>query len=423
MKVSIEDLSSVKKKIVVEIPSEDVKRAVDDEYKYLQKNANIHGFRKGKVPIEVIKRHYGEHIRTEVTSKLIDDSYPNIVIENKIQVAARPEIENIGEIKDGASLTYTAIVEVRPDVKIEGYKDIKIKKEDVPVSDKEIDDTINILRERHAVFKDIEGHNEAKDGHLVSVDFSGTIDDKPIDGADAKDYSFVIGSATLLKDLEDAVVGMKKSDARDVDVKFPEEYKNKEIAGKTGRFKVLLKDIKEKILPDLNDEFAKDADCENMEQLKERMKIDLARYKEKTEEERIRKEVMKELIDKNKFEIPRSLVEHYYRYLIAQAAERLKKGIISKEDMGLSVNEFNEKYTKLSEDLVRQDIIVDSIAKDEGLDVSGDEVDARIKELADSAKEPIQAFKAKIEEEGGLNYIKESLLENKVFDLILSGAK
>ena len=153
------------------------------------------------------------------------------------------------------------------------------------------------------------------------------------------------------------------------------------------------------------------------------MKADLIVYKEKREEERMRDEVMKELIDKNKFEIPRSLLEHYHRYLLTQVGERIKKGIMAKEDIGLSSQQIEERYAKMSEDLVRHDIIVDAIAKEHGLGVSDDEIDAKIRELADDAKEPFQKFKAALDEKGGLNYIKENLLENKVFDLILSGAK
>lgn len=423
MKVTIEDLSFIRKKILVEIPLENVKKAVDDEYKYLQKNTNIHGFRKGHIPRQILERHYKKDVEANVKTKLIDDSYPVLIKENEIPVVARPDIENTSEIKDGLPFTYTATVEVRPVLKIEGYKDIKVKGEDVSVSAEEIDDIINSMREKHAVFKDIEGEVGARDGHLVSVEFSGTMDDKPIEGAAAKNYSFVIGSGTLLKDLEDAFIGMKKGTERSVDVKFPETYKNKTIAGKTGNFKISLKEIKEKILPELNDEFAKDADYENMEQLREKVKADLLRYKTKGEEERIKKEIVTELIAKNKFEVPQSLVEHYYKYLIMQVYESLEKGLVFKEDMELSHEKFTAKYAKMAEDLVRQDIIVDSIAKEQGFAISDNELDDKIRELAEIAKEPFEALKSRMEKEERIEKIKEGLLEDKVFAMMLSNRR
>ncbi|MBI5892061.1 MAG: trigger factor [Deltaproteobacteria bacterium] len=422
MKISVEDLSSVKKKVVVEIPSEEVQKEIETAYKVFQNKANIQGFRKGKVPRQILEQHYGDHIKGEVTTKLIEDSYPNAVKEKGLKVTARPEIENISDIKQGQVFAYTAVIEVRPDVKVEGYKAIEIKKQDVSVSDNEIDEAVNILKERHANFKDMEGDEAAKDGNLVIIDFSGAVDDKPIKNGKADNYSLVLGSGSLLKEFEHGIVGMKKDEEKSINVKFPEDYMNKELAGKEGVFKVVLKGLKEKILPDLNDEFAKDMGCESLTQLKEKVKSDILKNKERDEKERLRNEIVKELIKKNVFETPKSLVEHYTQYLIGHAVDRFKKGMIAKDEIGLSPEQLKDRYAKTAEELVRRDIIIDAIAKEEGLNISDNEMDAKIKEIAEKTKEPITAFKAQMEKEGSLEYLKEGLLEDKVFDLIISSA-
>lgn len=423
MKVSIEDLSPVKKKVVVEIPFEEVQKEIETAYKVFQNKASIQGFRKGKVPRQILEKYYGDNIKEEVTTKLIEDSYPNAVKEKGLKVTARPEIENISDIKQGQPFAYTAVIEVRPDVKVEGYKAIEIKKEDVSVSDNEIDDAVNILRERHANFKDVEGDAAAKDGDLVIIDFSGAADDKPIKNGKADNYSLVIGSGSLLKEFEHGIVGMKKDEEKSINVKFPEDYMNKELAGKEGIFKVVLKGLKEKILPDLNDEFAKDMGCESLSQLKGKIKNDILKNKERAEKERLRNEIVKELIKKNIFETPKSLVEHYTQYLIGHAVDRFKKGMIAKDEIGLTPDELKERYAKTAEELVKRDIIIDAIAKLENLNISDNELDAKIKEIAEKTKEPIAVFKARMEKEGSLEYLKEGLLEDKVFDLIFSGAK
>ncbi|HBO84682.1 MAG: trigger factor [Deltaproteobacteria bacterium GWC2_42_11] len=423
MKVSIEDLSAVKKKVVVEIPPENVQKEVESAYKNLQKTASIPGFRKGKIPRDILEKYYGDHVKDDVTSKLIDDSYPSIIKEHKISVTSRPEISDISNIQASESFKYTAVVEVKPEIKVEGYKDIKIKKEEASATDKEIDDAMNLLKERHATFKDIEGDAAAKEGNLAVIDFTGSIDGNPIKNGMASNYSLVIGSGALLKEFEEGILGMKKDEERDINVNFPEDYANKELAGKLAAFRITLKGLKEKVLPDLNDDFAKDVDCETVEQLREKMKEDLKRHKESSENERARDEIIKELINRNTFEVPKSLVEHYNNYLIGHAVERFKKGMIDSGEVGLSAAQLKEKYAKMAEELVRRDIIIDAISRSENLTVLDSEIDSKVKEIAERRKESFSSMRERMEKEGEITYIKESLLEEKVFNLILSGTK
>lgn len=418
MKVTVEDISTVKKRLLVEIPPEEVSTVVEETYRRLQREVSIDGFRRGKVPRAILESRYKGYVEGEVVTKLIEESYPRVVKEQRVTPVARPEIE-VKDMKADQAFSYVATVEVRPEVKVEGYIGMEVKEGEVEVKEDEVERGIELLRERHARFKALEEDRGVRDGDLVVIDFEGTMEGIPIKTGKAVDHPLVVGTGVLLPEFERGLVGMKKGEERMVSVSFPSDYREKGLAGKVGQFKVLLKDIKERVLPPMDDEFAKDLEFEALEQLKARVRVNILKEKKMAERERVKREILKRLLEVNIFEVPQSLVETYLRHIVANLLERHgEEG--APLDVGLPPEGFRTRYTKMAEERVKGDIIIDSIARQEGIEVSQEELVSRVRELATERKVDQEVFEKRLKKEGVLDVMKEGLLEDKVFDFILS---
>ncbi len=419
MKVTVEDLSPVKKKIIVEFPPEDIEREMAAVYRDLGAKVSIDGFRKGKVPKGILESRYKDYALSEAASNLIENSYPSIVREKNLSPVSRPAVDVKEGIKQGEPFSYTATVEVRPSIKVEGYIGMDLKKEDVVVSEDEVLKALEILRERNAYFNETD--KSAVENDLVVMDFEGYLDGKPVANAKASEYAVVIGTNVIVPDLENALKGMKKGDGKEVKVRFPEDYKQKELSGKELIFNVKVKGVKEKVVPALDDEFAKDLKLDSIAQLKDKMREGIQKDKEGAERERLKKDILDRLIEKNSFDIPPALVAGYLQTFISQAMENIKRGRVKPEDaLDMTPEKLKEKYEKAAETRVRGEIILDAIAGQEGITVAVEELDAKIKELAASRYQRFEEFKKQLVEQGSDGILMAGMLEERVFDFIIS---
>lgn len=422
MKISVEDISPVKKKIVIEVPPEDIDREMNTAYMQLASEVRIDGFRKGKAPRAILESRYKDYVLSEVASKVIENSYPKVIQEKKLSPVSRPAIDVKEGIKQGHSFSYTATVEVRPEIKIEGYLGMELKKQEAQVSDDEIEKSMEHLRESNAYFNEVDRVAQEKD--MVVVDFQGFMDGRPMENSKASEYPVVIGANMLVPDLENALKGVKKGDEKDIEIKFPAGYDRKELAGKEAIFKIKVKTVKERVLPVLDDEFAKDLKLDNLAQLKDKIKEAIINQKKAEEKERLKKEILENLIKKNAFDTPPSLVAAYLHTFVSQATENIKKGKIKPEDAALMTPEkLNEKYLPVAEARVKEEMILDAVARQENIAVSEDEINVRIKEIAEEHHQKAEDIKKQLIKQGSDNLLAASMLEEKVFDFIIEKAK
>lgn len=422
MKVSMEDISPVKKRLIIEVPPEDVDRELDAAYRELAATVSIDGFRKGKVPKAVLESRYKEHVFGEVVSKVIENSYPRVIQEKSLNPVSRPDIEVKAGIERGRSFSYTATVEVRPSIKVEGYLGMELKKEAVTVNDDEMEKSMELLREGHAHFSEVERSAREKD--LVVIDFEGFIDGRPVDNAKASEYPAVIGTNALVPDIENALVGVSKGDEKEVNVRFPGDYKHKGLAGKEAVFKVKVKAVKERVVPALDDEFAKDLKLDSLAQLKDKVREALTHQKEAAEKERLKKEMLERLMEKNSFDTPPALVAGYLQSFVSQAMENMKKGRVKPEDAAeMTPEKLKEKYSAIAEMRVKEEMILDAVARQENITVSEDEINSRIKEMAEQRRQRFDELKRQLMEQGSDTVLMAGMLEEKVFDFILERAK
>jgi trigger factor len=422
MKSVVEEISPVKKKLNIEVEPDSVKREMDKAFKDVAKKAKIHGFRPGKAPMNIVEKHYGEEVRSEVRSRLISDSYLMAIRENKLSPVDMPQIENISALTKDSLLSYTATVEVRPNITLGVYDGLEVKETDLAVTEEELNQTLDRLREMYAQLEVVEGQTLAKD-HTAIIDFEGFLDGKSIEGAKAVDHVLAIGSGNLIPGFEEQLIGMNKGETRDIQVTFPADYTNKEIAGKETRFTVTLKEVKKKVLPELNDEFAKDTGGnKTVDELKARIREDLEARKRDEQGASQREELMKKLVDAHAFEVPQGMVEHEVQAMTRQQAARLaRQGMDVKS---FDTKKFMEKNRDLAVQRVKGILLLEVIAEKEKVDVTEQELSASIAAMAKDASKTAEAVRKYYEsQDGGLENLRASLIQEKTLGLLLSRAK
>ena len=422
MKAVVEEINSVKKKINIEIEPESVAKEMDKAIKDVAKKAKIPGFRPGKAPNNVVEKHYGEEVRSEVMNRLISDSYLMALQENKLSPVDMPKIENITTLAKGSPLSFTAIVEVRPSITLGTYDGIEVKEQDLVVTDQELNQTLDRLREMYAQLEVVEGLALAKD-HTAIIDFEGFHDGKTIEGAKAADHVLAMGSGNLIPGFEEQLIGMKKDETREIQVTFPADYTNKEISGKEARFTVTLKEIKKKVLPELNDEFAKDTGGnKTVEELKARIKEDLEARKRDEQGSAQREELMSKLVDAHEFEVPQGMVEHELQAMARQQATRFaRQGMDIKS---FDAKKFMEKTRDLAVKRVKGILLLEEIAEKEKIEVTDQEFSVSIAAMAKEAGQTADAVNKYYEsKDGGLDNLRDSLVQEKTFGLLISRAK
>ncbi|HXY54191.1 MAG TPA: trigger factor [Nitrospirota bacterium] len=422
MKVAVENISPVKKRLNIEIAPDSVAKEMDKAISDVAKKARIPGFRPGKAPRAVVERHYGEEVRSEVMNRLISDSYLRALQEHNLSPVDVPAIDNVSSLAKGSPLSFTATVEVRPNIELGIYDGIEVKEKDVTVNDEEVSKTIDHLREMYAQLEVVEGRQLEKTDTAI-IDFEGYREGKPIDGAKASDYMLALGTNTLIPGFEDQLVGMDKGATREVRVTFPADYNNKDLAGKDATFKVTLKEIKKKIIPELNDEFAKDiGGNKSVDELKEGIKKDLEARKRDGLASAQREELLSKLVDAHTFDIPSGMVDRELQAMARQQATRIARqgGDVKSFD----ISKFREENRSLAEKRVKGLLILDAISEKEKVEVSEQEVSSALAAMARTSGQSVDAIKKYYESlDGGLDNLSSSLRQEKTLGLLHSRAK
>jgi len=421
MRSAVENISTVKKKITIEVPQDDVAKEREKAVAKVAKKAKLPGFRPGKAPRSVVERHYGEDIQADVMNKLIADAYFQAVQEHKISPVDMPEISDVS-LDKGSPLSFSATVEVRPNIELGTYDGIEVKEEPLTVSDEELEQTINRLREMYAQLEVVEGR-PAEKGDSIIIDFEGFREGKSIAGAKASDHMLTLGSGNLIPGFEDQLVGVNKGEAKEISVSFPADYTNKDLAGKDAVFKVMVKEIKRAVMPEVNDDFAKDIGNHNtVEELRARVKEDMEARKRDELASSQREELLSKLVDAHTFDVPPGMVERELQAMMKQQAVRLAR-------QGMDVKSFDaEKYREerlpLAERRVKGLLILDAVADREKVTVIDEELSAELQVLSRKSGQPVETIKKYYEsQEGGMDNLRSSLIQEKTLTLLLSRAK
>ncbi len=422
MKSVVEDISTVKKKLSIEVTPDSVSKELDKALADVARKAKIPGFRPGKAPKNIVEKHYGGEVKSEVTQRLVTESYLRALQEHSLNPVDMPQIENVSTLAKGSPFTFTATVEVRPNIDLGDYNGIEVKEEKITVSDDEVDKTIDRLREMYAQLEVVEGRPLEKTDTAI-IDFEGFREGKSIEGAKASDYMLSLGSNTLIPGFEDQLVGMNRGETREIKVTFPADYNNKDLAGKDATFRVALKEIKKKVLPELNDEFAKDiGNNTSVAELKEGIKKDIEVRKTNDQTSAQRESILSKLVESHSFDVPQGMVERELQSMARSQATRLARSGVDVHTFDYA--KFREESKDMADKRVRGILLLDVIAEKEKLEVTDQEVNSALSVMARSAGQTVDAVRKYYESlEGGLDNLRASLVREKTLGLLLSRAK
>jgi len=424
MKTEVEDLGGSQRRIVCEVPSDEVQKEVDKYCRTLAKEVDVKGFRKGKAPPSVIKRYFRQQIHREVASQLVASSFEEALKEHSLTPLGEPEIDT-PVLEEGKDFSFSIKLDVRPEIEVEDYKGIELHEEQVEVQEEEVQKSIEELQKVHGDLKGIEEDRGALEGDTVLVDYAAFLDGQPIPDHERKDVYMEIGSKSVKRDVEEALTGARVGEERKMDVEYPPNYVDKKLAEKKVEYRFQVKKILVKELPKLDDEFAKDVGpYENLEALKGRLHDEIVKEKKVRIRNRLEEDLLDEVLKRNSFDAPRSLVE-------ARHAQMMKEAKVHFLSRGLQLEQSSEDYQRMEADLeelsekeVKKHLLVEAIAQKESIEVSDEDVEARIQEIAAEHDQSVEKVKADIQKpEDGMERFKTNLLRRKTLDFLLSQAK
>ncbi|MGA2316254.1 MAG: trigger factor [Thermodesulfobacteriota bacterium] len=422
MKANVEEISSIKKKVSIEIPEDQVTQEVESFYKDVGKKAKIKGFRPGKVPRNILERYFKDYVKAEVIQKLIEETYPKALSETDLHPVSPPVIDP-GEFEVGKPFQYSAVLEVKPEVKLEGYTGLKIEGKKEEVKDEEVEGRLKALQNLHANLKTISEARPIQAGDYVIVDYEASMGGKPLEGGKAIDFTVEVGSGQFIPAFEEKLIGLKPEEEKEIEVSFPEDYGYQKWAGKTISFHVKIKEIKERILPPLDDEFAKDlGDYSSFEELKAKLKGEIEKEKELGLERQLKDQVMDQLLEANPFEVPESLVEEQTKTLVSDTKLRLAAQGVDLKNLGLSEEKLQEDYKAMAQKQVKTFLILEKIADQEGIAVTDEEADDRLREMSERMHQKFDVVKRYYEKNGLLPEVKAGIIRDKTLNFLLEKA-
>jgi len=424
MQVTVEDISSVKKTLHVEIPREEVVREIDRAYEEIKKSAKIKGFRPGKVPRSVLEKMFRKDVLADVSSRLIQSSFIDAVKEKDLRVVGRPKLDP-PELDLSQPYKYAATVEVTPLIADLDLKGMKLKRTTYQVSEPEVDAQLKMLQKNLARLQKIADSRPVREDDHVLIDFAGFKDGKPFaDTPKTENFTLRVGAGTVLKEFDQQLIGMTAGETRDFPVTFPSDYGNKALAGQTLTFKVTLSEIREEILPEINDEFAKNAGrFETLEDLQRGIMANLTQGYEKRVEQELSEQIFTGLLERSQFEVPEALVELELDGIIEEAERSFSYRNKSLQDAGLSREVIAEKYRDTALKQVKRHLILSKIIDQEKLELSENELNEAIQKMAESFQQPVAEIQRYYRENPEkLDYYKHALLEKKAVKLVLDGS-
>jgi trigger factor len=423
MEVKIEETGTLTRKITVTLPENDVQKKLKKEYDTLQKQSKLKGFRKGKVPRSIIEKTYKPQVEADVGEKLVQDTYFDVIEKENIDAVVHPEILNHSYNEDG-SFTYEAKVDVRPEFELTGYKDLEIEKPQTDVKEADIEKELQALQRRMAPLKSVE-ERPVQEGDIVVVDYQGYHKGNAMKQVKSENSSVEVGSGQMGADFEKKLVGMNKGEEASHEVDFPEKHPNPILAGKKVEFKVTVKDIKERILAELDDEFAKDVGKEftTLEELKTSIKEKLTKEREESAEGELTDKIMQAILKDNEFEVPKRLVDFEVQQMIKQTEEQLERSGMNLEAAGLSREMLAQSNEPVAIQRVRGDFILKKIAQTEDLKLKDEDMDRGFKRIGDQYNMSVAQVKEFFSSRDDLLPLMNELLNEKVLQFLRDGVK
>ena len=426
MSLQVEKLEKNMAQLTVEVPAEEFDKALTAAYNKNKGRFNIPGFRKGKAPQAMIEKMYGAGVLYEdAVNEALDATYAGAAEESGLDIVSRPEI-SIVQVEKGQNLIYTATVAVKPDVTLGEYKGIEVTKASAEVTEEDIAAELKRVQEQNSRLVSVEDR-AVEDGDQTVVDFEGFVDGKTFEGGKGEDYPLTIGSHSFIDTFEEQLIGKKIGEACEVNVTFPNEYHATDLAGKPAMFKVTVKEIKKKELPELTDEFASEvSEFETLEEYKNDIKVKLAEKKEKEAATENEDNVVQKVVENSTMEIPEPMIESQVNNMVNDYARRMQSQGLSLDQYmkftGMTIESLKDQMKPQALKRIQTRLVLEAVAKAENITVADEAVEKEIAGMAEAYKMEADQVKEYLGE-SGINQMKEDLAVQEAVDFLVAEAK
>ena len=426
MSVQVEKLEKNMAKLTVEVSAEDFKAAIKKAFNKNKNRFSIPGFRKGKAPQAMIEKMYGEGVFYEdAADEAINASYAEAMKESGLDIVSRPEV-TIEKIGKDEPFVYSALVAVKPEVTLGQYKGVEVEKADASVSAEDVEAELKKVQEQNARLLTVEDRG-VEDGDQTVIDFEGFVDGKGFEGGKAEDYPLTIGSHSFIDTFEEQLIGKKIGEECEVNVTFPTEYHAADLAGKPATFKVTVKEIKVKELPELNDEFASEvSEFDTLDEYKKDVEKKLAEKKEIEANSKNEDAVVAKVVENATMEIPDKMIDAQAENMVQDMARRMQSQGLSLDMYlkytGMTVEQMKEQARPDAEKRIRTRLVLEAVAKAENIQISDEKVDEEVAKMAEAYKMEVEKLKSYMSE-SDVKQMKEDLAVQQAVDLLVAEAK
>ena len=417
MQVTVETTAGLERKMRVVVPSERVEVQVTEKLKQTAKQAKINGFRPGKVPVREVKRRFGEGIRQEISSEMIQSSYGEALQKEDLNPAGMPKIEEVN-MEEGKDLEYTAVFEVFPVIEVGGLENIEVDRLTSSIEEADLEKMIDTLREQRLVYAEVDRASAEKD--QLNLDFEGFLGDEPFEGGKAEGTDLVLGSGSMVPGFEDGLAGLKAGEEKDLNLTFPENYQATNLAGQEVLFKIKVNKVSGPELPELNDEFFEQFDVKEggVEAFRKEVTNNMNRELDSAIKAKIKDQVMDGLGDNNEVDLPQALIDQEVNRMRQEAVQQFGGGAQFDPSM-LPAEMFSEQAQKR----VKLGLIVSAIVDKNSLEANAEKVREAIEEMASTYQEPEEVINYYYSNEQQLSQIQNMVLEGQIVDFVLESAK
>lgn len=411
--------------LTISVEWSEFEKAIQKSYMKNRSRFNINGFRKGKAPRKLIEKMYGiEIFYDDAINFVLPEAYDNAVDELELHPVDRPTVD-FEEIVKGEDVVFKVDVDVKPEVELNEYKGIEAVKAEYTVTDEDVDNEVKRMQEQNARIIEIEDR-DVKDGDVLTIDFEGSIDGEKFDGGTAENHSLTIGSGAFIPGFEEQLIGKKKDDVVDVKVTFPEDYQAEDLAGKEAVFKVTIHEVKERELPVLDDEFAKDvSEFDTLAELKEDIKNRLQEQADTKAKNETENNVIASVVDSVEIDIPEAMIARQVESEVRELDYRLRyQGLDVEKYLQFtngSMEDLKEQMKPNAEKVVKAELVLEEISKKEGIEATDEELDKELEKMAKQYNQELEALKKNIKEQE-IEYIKLGIIKSKTVDFLVENA-
>jgi len=419
MKVQVEEISPIKKKLIVEVEAEQIKKEWESVAKNLNKKVKLKGFRTGKIPVTILTKYYGPQIEEEVVSHIVNRTYPEALKETGVIPVAFPELD-CPSLNKEAPFVYQALIELKPEIPDFEYKGLNVEKPDVKITDEDIEKRLTAIQLSHGELVTLNEGRPLRKGDFAVIDYQSFLEGVEIPGGSAKNFDLEVGAGYFNADFEKELEGMLKGEEKDFEIQFPEDYGNPSLAGKKVRYGVVLREMKKRNLPPLDETFAKGLGKEfsSMEDLRLKIRDDLEKEENRKADLKLKQDLVDQLLAKAAFEIPEALINQESQQMMMRIEQDLSRQGLNWEKSGLEPARLMEKFRPGAEKMARKKLILEKIAELESLTIQPEEIDEEFKRIAGQVNQSVTLVKEIYHKNNMIEGLSQQLLEEKTLNFL-----